>query len=668
MQPERPDTFEIDASRPLIDAGGGLDAFAATGPRGRSGLMAQLVRLNRPPRARTIAALIVEPVDGMLCPVHHGVARFGPDRTVQAVWSVAPAGPSLATIGAGVASGTAWSESMLMGRILRPAARALAHLDRLGLTHRGIRPDNIFLGPDGVAVLGAAWAAPSGSLQSVLHEPPSVAMCLPCGRGDGTVADDVYALGVVLLGLALGRPPMLGFDDEAIIRRKLAFGSPAALIGDARLSPSLAELLRAMLCDDPARRPLPARLLEPTQAAQQVPARPPRRAKSALIVGDRPVLDLCSLAYALARQPAAAERVLRSGAVSGWLRREYGDPALAARIDERAADYRPGLRLDPTLAGRFLVMTAVSLLDPLMPPCWGQAIVWKDGLGPAIAAATGVERDDLLALVDEEALSTWQAIRPERDDAPIPRAEWRQHRAWLRKPGLAGGVQRLRFGANKLLACDAGDAAPGQLPSTPMVALSDVLPALEEVAGRVVDKTAFEPLAGARAAFVAARAEGVLDDVLAPLARGGGSPDAAVTLRVLARLQSAQHPAAQHPAPLPSLGAVMMHRVDRLVAPFRDALRREALRTALAAEAEAGRLDQMERIISDPLALAADHEEARAAESRIAAIDRRLAALAASRGRVASAAWIGREAPSILGLLALAAALIAAALIAAAVG
>ncbi len=367
------------------------------------------------------------------------------------------------------------------------------------------------------------------------------------------------------------------------------------------------------------------------------------------------MLDLRSLAYALARQPEAAEQALRSGAVSGWLRREYGEPALAARIDERVADYRPGLRLDPTLAGRFLVMTAVALLDPLTPPCWGQAIVWNDGLGPAIAAATGAERDDLLALVDEEALSTWQAIRPERDDAPIPRAEWRQHRAWLRKPGPAGGVQLLRFGANKLLACDAGDAAPGQPPSTPMVALIDVLPALEEVAGRV-DKAAFEPLSGARAAFIAARAGGALDNALAALARGGGSPDAAVTLRVLARLQSAQHS-----APLPSLGAVMMHRADRLVAQFRDAARREALRVALAAEAEAGRLDQMERIISDPLALAADQEGARAAESRIAAIDRRLAALAASRGRVASAAWIGREAPSILGLLALAAALIAAA-------
>ena len=133
---------------------------------------------------------------------------------------LAPPGPSLGE------PQRPWPEAELLDCVLRPAAHVLEQLQERGMTHRGIRLDNVFQSAPGQpVVLGTAWAAPPAMAQPALFEPPYSAMCLPAGRGDGSIADDVYALGVLLLCLALGRAPLAQLDDAAILRRKLEVGN-----------------------------------------------------------------------------------------------------------------------------------------------------------------------------------------------------------------------------------------------------------------------------------------------------------------------------------------------------------------------------------------------------------------------------------------------------------
>ena len=97
------------------------------------GLVALRVLPASPPRAGAILALAEAAIPGLLLPLAHGVAA-------GAAWVVCPAppGPALSV------TAKAWSEQALLADVLRPVATALDALSRLGVTHRAIRPDNLF--------------------------------------------------------------------------------------------------------------------------------------------------------------------------------------------------------------------------------------------------------------------------------------------------------------------------------------------------------------------------------------------------------------------------------------------------------------------------------------------------------------------------------------------
>lgn len=317
--------YAVDRARPLAPVGG-LAAFAATDRiTGRSDFVAVQMQRHLSPRPRLLQALST-PIDGMLAPMGYG----GEGDACYAI-ATAPPGPNL------LARPGAWAESELLECVLRPVAHVLEDLQQRRVTHRNIRLDNVFQSaPRQPVVLGIAWVAPAAMAQPALFEPPYSAMCLPAGRGDGNIADDVYALGVLLLCLALGHVPSGGnLDEPAIINRKLSLGTFTALAGDERLPPIIGDLVRGMLAEDPEHRPTPTLLLDPASArGRRVAARPPRRAQRPITIASTDVWDARSLAYAMAKEPEAGINALRSGVVEYWLRRALGDAQLATHVEE----------------------------------------------------------------------------------------------------------------------------------------------------------------------------------------------------------------------------------------------------------------------------------------------------------------------------------------------
>ncbi len=470
----------MEAGRPLPPVGGLFACAATDQTTGRTDLMALRVQRHLPPRSRVLLALTA-PIDGLLTPLAHGIAAAQPGSAEEAgyVICLAPTGPSL------LARLHPWSEADLLACVLRPAATVLEQLHARGVTHRGIRLDNVFQArPGQPVVLGSAWAAPPGVGQPALFEPPYSAMCMPAGRGDGSIADDVYSLGVLMLCLALGHAPLAQLDDAAIVRRKLEVGTYAALLGDVRLPPAIGDLVRGMLAEDPEHRPSPSLLLDPASArSRHVAARPPRRAQRPMPMGGAEVWDARSLAYAMAVEPEAGVHALRSGLAVQWLRRGLGDALLAPRLEDLVRHRVLNSQSDDANGDTALVMRAIAMIDPLAPLCWRGLVLWPDGLGPALAAAQATDADAierLRELVALELVGNWASVRPDRCDFALYRSDARQHHGWLQTRGAGAGEARLCYLLNPLMPCS--DKLMG---GRWVTRLPELLLALEAAAGTV---------------------------------------------------------------------------------------------------------------------------------------------------------------------------------------
>ncbi len=594
---------------------GARDTLAGNDPA--PALMTILVPRGQAPRAHALAALSGTGIDGLLTPLAHGPVQ-APSGPAWGVVALSPPGPALFQPGAPLA------EAMLIGKVLRPAALVLRRLADVGVTHRAIAPANVFAGP-GRAVLGAAWATAPASRQPAGFEPPYMEACVPEGRGEGSIADDVYALGVLLVALALGRMPWAEIEPGELLRRKLALGSLPALLGEARLPAGIAELVGGMLAEDPEHRPTPAQLADPQGLrGRRVALRPQRRAARPLTVARAEVQEARSLAHAIAEHPAAGAALLRGGEVGLWLRRQVGDAGLAKQLEEKLA----GFAADDAASEAMLVMRAVAVLDPLAPLSWRGLRLFPDALGTVAAAASGLRETALDDLVRLDAIHAWAEARGARCDIAALGREARQLRLWHAERGWAGGLARLRYALLPLLACRS-PLLSGSLVVSP----SDLLPALE-AAARHAGAAQASPVDREIGAFLAARGDGRPEADLASLAAGDGEA-ALVPLRLLARLVPRRRGA--EVLRFPALASWLVERARPAAQALRSRVRRENLASRVAALVEAGDLPGLLEALDDDLARQADRSEAARVAARQAAIETEIAGLVS--GRPARREW-----------------------------
>lgn len=145
--------------------------------------------------------------------------------------------------------------------LARQTAEALGALHRAGWMHGDVKPQNIFVSPEGhVTLLDLGFARRTDGSETPLA--PRLAgtgyylapeLAAKPGRGD--IRSDLYSLGVVLFEMLVGRRPFEGQGPAEILAHHRQTPAPDLRV----LAPGLPEdayrLVRQLLAKEPLRRP-----------------------------------------------------------------------------------------------------------------------------------------------------------------------------------------------------------------------------------------------------------------------------------------------------------------------------------------------------------------------------------------------------------------------------
>jgi serine/threonine protein kinase len=180
-------------------------------------------------------------------------------------------------------------------RLCRQIASALAAVHVRGIVHRDLKPENVMIVPDPEAPTGARvkvldfgiarfralaagtdrqrWTKAGGVMGTPRYMAPEQGL----EAREVTDRADVYALGIMLYEMLVGRPPFVESDIYQMINKHITEDPPPLREADPRIPEEVADLVHAMLQKQPELRPAMAdvesrlRILEADDMANPVP-------------------------------------------------------------------------------------------------------------------------------------------------------------------------------------------------------------------------------------------------------------------------------------------------------------------------------------------------------------------------------------------------------------
>lgn len=374
-------------------------------------------------------------------------------------------------------------------KLVGPLANALRELSSRGVTHRSIRPTNMFYMSSGheAIVLGDCVSSPPAFDQPIMFETIEYGMTHFAARGSGHYSDDMYSLGVTLVLLLLGRNPVAQLDDAAILAHKVSQGSYAALIGEERLPIGSIEVLRGLLCDDSDERWtietldlwLQGRRLSPLQAKLS------KRSQRNFHFNHKEYNSARDIGMALARHWDEAIPIVLGGQLELWLRRALEEKEKADAVASAVRNVT-GALADKKSGADLMLARVCMILDPQAPLRYKGLHMMPDGIGPLLALlmAEGKDTRLLVEAIVREVPKLWLESRERYSpENSILDNNFRELRDFLKAGTIGTGIERCLYELNESLSIQSPILADQYV-----FQIQELLPALNEEAKRIDNK------------------------------------------------------------------------------------------------------------------------------------------------------------------------------------
>lgn len=424
----------------------------------------------------------------------------------------------------------------MVRKVIQPMTEALKKLRALGITHRGIRPTNMYwaTAEKDRIVLGDCAISPPAFDQPSSLEPLDSSQCLPAGRGNGAYTDDSYALGASLVILLQGRSLVAKQDDAVIVRNKMINGSYSALVGETRMPVQMIEVLRGLLCDDAAQRWhvealelwLAGRRLSPLISKNE------KRAARGFNFAGKDYVTARELSLAFSRNFEAAAQVVLDGRLELWLRRSLDQQDRASAVSD-AMHAAVAVATEKKPAFDYMVAKVCMILDSTAPIRYKGLNFLPDGLS-TLLAVTVVEGGDVKLIAEailRSATKAWVETRESYNpDNSIMENAFNTQKIFLERTTIGNGIERLLYEMNDSMPC-----LSSHVVDECVMDIRDLLPALNGAARKNDGKG--WPVDRHIAAFIAARANFDVERAIFDLADGNPARSFLSMLNLLAVLQ-----------------------------------------------------------------------------------------------------------------------------------
>ncbi|MGO8914415.1 MAG: serine/threonine protein kinase [Stellaceae bacterium] len=609
--------FEIYPDRPLADlrSPNAAGFVAVDRDRPTASVFGLVCDADLPPRHDVIQALHGMRAEALLSPYEWGVIDW--PATGRRHFAIVFERPTGGRIVQSLTQTLApMHEDELIHHVLPPIVASLREFFAIGLTHRAIRPTNLFWRDAAHRSLtfGECVSAAPAALQPTAYETIESGMALPAGRGNGTSSEDLYALGATMIFLLLGRSPVAQLTDDQILAEKIGRGSYYALLAGQRLNGAIIEALRGLLMDDPRERWnvqdlemwLEGRRLSPKQPALF------KRAQRPFEFAGHPFFTARGLGYAFSRDPTSAGRTLKAPEFEIWMQRSLCDDDRSKMLTAALAE---GHDVGSAGHDERLVARVCIALDPAAPVRYKGFAAAIDGFGPALVAAFrgrgSVQQiaEAMSGRLPQFWFSAQPGIKPEH--VPILKG-FERLRLHLedRRPGF--GIERIAYEMNPQLHC----LSP-VIEADYVIDAGDVLEALE----RASQKRTGDDFQVDRhlAAFIAARYRQAGQDWFDALNNADPGQRVLGALYLLTRLQAFKGPPA-----VPALAQRLARQLPQVIDRYHNRERRGRLKAGLPKVVAKGNLSDLLSFIDNAADRARDLQGFQQALRDYATIDRQL--------------------------------------------